>query len=609
MMLDEGLRSFLSTFWLPGEAAQIDRIMQAFASQLFEHAPGPLANEDAAYVLAFSVIMLNTDLHNASVPRKMSLQSWFKNNSKINDGGDLPGEYLETIYNSIKTNEIKMQKQHEFSGETGADASEEWAMLIKRTKTGSGASSFATSKAGSHDSDMFHMIWADSATALSVVFETTGDEKVLAKVVDGYNSMVHTAEFHELLEVPNAIINSLFKMLHKFMQIQLTKTPNEPLVAFGRSSKAQLAASTLFSIAHAHGSCLRDGWRSFVDWILRLQSLKMLPSLLSHHKSILDLSALPRPVIKWEPAAPPEESTEGSSDSGIWGFLWGGEKAPNPDEIGEMQQARERALGKLESCKVAELFSTSNRLENTSVAHLLQTLMAVCRERQDHQDEQSAVVCLDLLTWVVTQNQSRLELCWPPVATFLEEIIRASSDRRLTPSMERAVLAVLQVLVELLADSPPAMARMLSLLRSIAPPVLSELAECISAGLLQLLQLRASKMSTPVWQECWGLLLQLVAEFALHPRASDSAWDCLSLVVNDGISCVSRENYSSCLHAAAAFASDLNQQSQARSLAALDRILMLYRHFPAMVLAHQQAGSEERWEEAFAVLWLSLIHI
>lgn len=61
------LRLFLDSFRLPGEAQLIDRIMEAFAKRFFEHSPGPLANADAAYVLSFSVIMLNTDRHNPGV--------------------------------------------------------------------------------------------------------------------------------------------------------------------------------------------------------------------------------------------------------------------------------------------------------------------------------------------------------------------------------------------------------------------------------------------------------------------------------------------------------------------------------------------------------------
>ena len=65
--LDEALREMLTTFRLPGEAQQIDRIMENFAKQFFESGPEEVRSADAAYVLAFSVVMLNTDQHNPQV--------------------------------------------------------------------------------------------------------------------------------------------------------------------------------------------------------------------------------------------------------------------------------------------------------------------------------------------------------------------------------------------------------------------------------------------------------------------------------------------------------------------------------------------------------------
>ena len=70
--LDEALREMLATFRLPGEAQQIDRIMEYFAKRFFESGPKEVRSSDAAYVLAFSVVMLNTDQHNPQVKVSIS---------------------------------------------------------------------------------------------------------------------------------------------------------------------------------------------------------------------------------------------------------------------------------------------------------------------------------------------------------------------------------------------------------------------------------------------------------------------------------------------------------------------------------------------------------
>ncbi|KHN74831.1 Brefeldin A-inhibited guanine nucleotide-exchange protein 1 [Toxocara canis] len=56
------LRQFLDGFRLPGEAQKIDRLMEKFASRL-----GLFTSADTAYVLAYSIIMLTTDLHSPQI--------------------------------------------------------------------------------------------------------------------------------------------------------------------------------------------------------------------------------------------------------------------------------------------------------------------------------------------------------------------------------------------------------------------------------------------------------------------------------------------------------------------------------------------------------------
>ena len=90
-------RKFLSGFRLPGEAQKIDRIMEIFASRYHENNPGTFASPDTAYVLAFSVIMLNTDLHNPAVKNKITKPQFFKNNRGINSGGDLSEPFLSVF--------------------------------------------------------------------------------------------------------------------------------------------------------------------------------------------------------------------------------------------------------------------------------------------------------------------------------------------------------------------------------------------------------------------------------------------------------------------------------------------------------------------------------
>lgn len=67
-------RTFLSGFRLPGEAQKIDRLMEKFAERFVSCNPDAFKSADVGYVLAYSVIMLNTDAHNPQVKNKMTKQ-------------------------------------------------------------------------------------------------------------------------------------------------------------------------------------------------------------------------------------------------------------------------------------------------------------------------------------------------------------------------------------------------------------------------------------------------------------------------------------------------------------------------------------------------------
>lgn len=50
-----------------GEAQKIDRIINSFGLHFYKHNQSIFLSSDAAYILAYSVIMLNTDRHNQGV--------------------------------------------------------------------------------------------------------------------------------------------------------------------------------------------------------------------------------------------------------------------------------------------------------------------------------------------------------------------------------------------------------------------------------------------------------------------------------------------------------------------------------------------------------------
>jgi cytohesin len=108
LILVQALRQFLWSFRLPGEAQKIDRMMEKFAARYCQQNPGVFSNTDTCYVLSFSIIMLNTALHNPSVKDRPTIDKFISMNRGINNGGDLPKDLLQSLYDSIKQEPFKI---------------------------------------------------------------------------------------------------------------------------------------------------------------------------------------------------------------------------------------------------------------------------------------------------------------------------------------------------------------------------------------------------------------------------------------------------------------------------------------------------------------------
>ncbi|KAI9217590.1 Sec7 domain-containing protein, partial [Blastocladiella britannica] len=108
MDFSDALRHLMAHFRLPGEAQKIDRILEQFAGTYHTLNPGTFKEESTPYILAFSLIMLNTDAHNPAVKKKMSLADFIRNNRGIDGGADLPQKLLRKLYWEVVSREIVM---------------------------------------------------------------------------------------------------------------------------------------------------------------------------------------------------------------------------------------------------------------------------------------------------------------------------------------------------------------------------------------------------------------------------------------------------------------------------------------------------------------------
>ena len=218
---DKALRLFLGHFRLPGEAQCIDRLMEAFANKLFNNlGPGkPFASADAAFILSFSTIMLNTDLHNPQIPhnKRMTKEEFLRNNRGINDGQDLPREYLEFLYDEIKSRQIQVDmsiNDTENSSDLATDFTDmaTWNKLLRKSAADQAPAAFtptvAARKVGqnlyisANEKDMFLVMANPYLRMLITIWENANDDNIMRRIIEGfwdYATICTGLKLHDLL--------------------------------------------------------------------------------------------------------------------------------------------------------------------------------------------------------------------------------------------------------------------------------------------------------------------------------------------------------------------------------------------------------------------------
>merc|ERR1711920_694246 len=61
-------------------------------------------------VLAYSIVMLTTNLHSSKVKSKMEKHQFIKQNAGVNGGSNFPGDFLSQIYDDIRQEELKVMR-------------------------------------------------------------------------------------------------------------------------------------------------------------------------------------------------------------------------------------------------------------------------------------------------------------------------------------------------------------------------------------------------------------------------------------------------------------------------------------------------------------------
>jgi brefeldin A-resistance guanine nucleotide exchange factor 1 len=268
--VDEALRDLLESFRLPGESPLIERIVTSFSEKYCSNStPEGIADKDAVYVLTYAIIMLNTDQHNPNLKsqNRMKYTDFSRNLRGVNGGQDFAPEYLQEIYDSIKTREIILPDEHD-----NKDAFDyAWKELLLKAES---AGNLVLCDTNIFDADMFEATWKPVVATLSYVFMSASDDAVFSRVITGFDQCARIAARYGLTDALDHIIFCLSTIGTLASEVPSNTSLNteiqvndnsvmvsEMAVKFGRDFKAQLATVVLFRVVTGNEFIIREGWK------------------------------------------------------------------------------------------------------------------------------------------------------------------------------------------------------------------------------------------------------------------------------------------------------------------------------------------------------------
>ncbi|KAJ6826704.1 ARF guanine-nucleotide exchange factor GNOM-like [Iris pallida] len=608
MNLDTALRLFLETFRLPGESQKIQRVLEAFSERYYEQSPQILANKDAALLLSYSIIMLNTDQHNVQVKKKMTEEDFIRNNRHINGGNDLPREFLSELYHSICQNEIRTIPDQ------GAGFPEmtpsRWIDLMRKSKK---ISPYILCDSRPFiDHDMFAIMSGPTIAAMSVVFEYAESEEVFMTCVDGFSAVAKISAYHHLEDVLDDLVVSLCR----FTTLLNASLVDEPVTAFGDDSKARMATETVFNIANRYGDYIRSGWRNILDCILRLHKLGLLPARVASDAAE-DSEVSPDPVHGRPPSSSLSTShipTMGTPrrSSGLMGrfsqLLSLDTEEPRSQPTEQQLAAHQRTLQTIQKCHVDSIFTESKFLQADSLLHLARALIWAAGRPQkgtsSPDDEDTAVFCLELLIAITLNNRDRIVLLWQWVYEHISSIVQST----VMPCalVEKAVFGLLRICQRLLPykeNLAEELLRSLQLVLKLDARVADAYCENITQEVTRLVKANATHIKTHTG---WRTITSLLSITARHPEASEVGFEALVFVMSEGAH-LSPANYTLCIEAARQFAESRVGLTD-RSVHALDLMAESVACLARWSNEAKEAGEDvEKIQEGIREMWLRLV--
>lgn len=287
MKFDIAIRYFLHGFRLPGEAQKIDRIMEKFAERYYLQHREEFASADMAFILAFSTIMLQTNLHNPAIrdDKRMTKEQFIKQNKGISTDGELSDDLLSEIYDRIAAEPISInqdqkkvkkddasfvvfqslndkKKKDAFNNERKEMVRAGEAMIRQGKKRGSVFVKNVPMNEEAYARPMFEVAWPPILGVLSQTLENCEDLRIVDLCLSTFQYCISIS-----CRLDNRVARNTF--LHALSKFTTLDTVREM-----RSKNVQ-CIKLLLNVAFTEGEYLEESWLQILQVISQLARLQL----------------------------------------------------------------------------------------------------------------------------------------------------------------------------------------------------------------------------------------------------------------------------------------------------------------------------------------------
>jgi brefeldin A-inhibited guanine nucleotide-exchange protein len=402
LVFDKAIRYFLQGFRLPGEAQKIDRIMEKFAERYYIQHKDEFASADMAFILAFSTIMLQTNLHNPAIrdDKRMTKEQFIKQNKGISSDGELSDQLLSDIYDRISAEPISInedkkvpkkeepasfvvfhsvsdrKKKDAFNNERKEMVKVGEAMFRQKRKN----STFVQNRQINEEiyvRPMFEIVWPPVVGVISQLMENSEDSRVIENCLNAIHYSVVISCRLDCSTARNTFIHALCK----FTALDTIRE---------MKSKHLSCINLLLSVSLSEGEYLDENWIQVLQCISLLARLQLFANgvhtddlFFSDNSSLASVSSdnlsrsNSRRMTRFLSERPSSSSMAHNSSLGDpLTKLFGG---PSKAEVNrQMEEANADLISKfVDPVQLDRIFINSTNLSPVAVLHFVRSLCDV----------------------------------------------------------------------------------------------------------------------------------------------------------------------------------------------------------------------------------------